>query len=140
MTFRPASRRQCQANLWQVSQGSANAATGKKPNHSVVHRGREHIVLHCVHLMSGATMSSVTMTIRLSQEAKDALGRLAAVTRRTNSYLAAEAIEAYVAREQAIVEGIRAGIDDVKAGRTVNHDVAMARLEATIAAAERARG
>ena len=85
-------------------------------------------------------MSSVTMTIRLSQEAKDALGRIAAVTRRTNSYLAAEAIEAYVAREQAIVEGIRAGLDDLQAGRTVNHDAAMARLEATIAAAERARG
>lgn len=85
-------------------------------------------------------MTSATMTIRLSRETKDALGRIAAVTRRTNSYLAAEAIEAYVAREQAIVEGIQVGLDDLQAGRTVAHDTAMARLDATIASAERAKG
>ncbi|HEY5797986.1 MAG TPA: CopG family ribbon-helix-helix protein [Bosea sp. (in: a-proteobacteria)] len=85
-------------------------------------------------------MASATMTIRLNRETKDALGRIAAVTRRTNSYLAAEAIEAYVAREQAIVDGVQAGLDDLQAGRTVEHDQAMARLEATIASAERAKG
>ena len=85
-------------------------------------------------------MASATMTIRLSRETKDALGRIAALTRRTNSYLAAEAIEAYVAREQAIVDGVQAGLDDLQAGRTVEHDQAMARLEATIASAERAKG
>ncbi|KPF72692.1 CopG family transcriptional regulator [Bosea sp. AAP35] len=84
-------------------------------------------------------MSSATMTIRLRQDTKDALGRIAAATRRTNSYLAAEAIEAYVAREQAIVEGVQAGLEDLEAGRTVAHDAAMARLEATIATAERAK-
>lgn len=84
-------------------------------------------------------MTSATMTIRLRRDTKDALGRIAAVTRRTNSYLAAEAIEAYVAQEQAIVDGVQIGLDDLKAGRTVNHDAAMARLEATIAAAERAK-
>jgi predicted transcriptional regulator len=85
-------------------------------------------------------MASTTMTIRLSRETKDALGRIAAVTRRTNSYLAAEAIEAYVAREQAIMDGIQVGLDDLQAGRIVDHDAAMARLEATIIAAERAKG
>lgn len=85
-------------------------------------------------------MSSATLTIRLSQETKDALSRIAAVTRRTNSYLAAEAIEAYVAREKAIVDGIQDGLEDLQAGRIVDHDAAMARLEATIAAAERAKG
>ncbi len=84
-------------------------------------------------------MASATMTIRLNRETKDALARIAAVTRRTNSYLAAEAIEAYVAREQAIVDGVRAGLDDLQAGRTVAHDAAMARLEATIATVERAK-
>lgn len=84
-------------------------------------------------------MTSATMTIRLSRDTKDALGRIAAVTRRTNSYLAAEAIEAYVAQEQVIVDGVQGGLDDLKAGRTVDHDAAMARLEATIAAAERAK-
>lgn len=84
-------------------------------------------------------MTSATMTIRLSRDTKDALGRIAAVTRRTNSYLAAEAIEAFVAQEQVIVDGVQVGLDDLKAGRTVDHDAAMARLEATIAAAERAK-
>ncbi|MFC5507475.1 CopG family ribbon-helix-helix protein [Bosea massiliensis] len=100
----------------------------------------EHIVLACVHVAEGAIMTSVTMTIRLSQDTKDALGRIAAATRRTNSYLAAEAIEAYVAQQMAIVEGIQAGLDDLKAGQTAPHDTAMARLEATIVAAERAKG
>lgn len=81
-------------------------------------------------------MSSATMTIRLSRETKEALSRMAALTRRTNSYLAAEAIEAFVARERAVLEGIQEGLDDLEAGRVVAHDTAMARLEATIAAAE----
>ncbi|SFH98093.1 Predicted transcriptional regulator [Bosea sp. OK403] len=82
-------------------------------------------------------MSSTTMTIRLSKEVKDGLGRIASATRRTNSYLAAEAIEAYVARESAIIDGVRDGLADMQAGRVVSHDEAIARLEKTIAAAER---
>lgn len=81
-------------------------------------------------------MTSTTMTVRLSPEVKEKLGRLAATTRRTKSFLAAEAIAAYVAREAQIVEGVQNGLDDMNAGRLVPHDDAMARLDATIARAE----
>ena len=76
---------------------------------------------------------STTLTVRLDDDVKERLGRLASHTRRTRSFLAAEAIEAYVAREIEIVEGIERGRADVAAGRVVPHDEAMAELEAVIA-------
>ena len=79
--------------------------------------------------------ASTTMTIRLSPEVKDKLGRLAEATRRSNSFLAAEAIEAYVARELEIVAGIEAGLADVKAGRVISHEEVVAKLDAIIKAA-----
>ncbi len=81
--------------------------------------------------------ASPTMTIRLTPEAKDRFGRLAAATHCSKSFLAAEAMERYLAREAEIIEGIEQGLADMKAGRLVPHDEAMNRLEATIAAAER---
>ena len=83
--------------------------------------------------------ASTTLTIRLTPEAKEQLSRLADSTHRTNSYLAAEAITKYVARESEIIEGIERGLADMKAGRLVPHDEAMARLETTIAAAEQGK-
>lgn len=53
-------------------------------------------------------------------------------TRRSRSLLAAEAVEAYVDRELAIIEGIERGLADAKAGRTVSHEDAMASLRRTI--------
>lgn len=83
--------------------------------------------------------ASTTLTVRLTPEVKKQLGRLALRTKRTRSFLAAEAIAAYVAREIDIVEGVKRGLDDMKVGRVVPHGEAMARLEATIAAAKRGR-
>ena len=78
---------------------------------------------------------STTMTIRLSTETKEKLGRLALDTRRSKSFLAAEAVAAYVEREIEIIDGIRRGFADVAAGRVVSHDDAMAEIDAVIAAA-----
>ena len=75
---------------------------------------------------------SDTLTVRLANTTKEQLSRLAAHTNRTKSYLASEAISAYVARELDIVEGIERGLEDMKAGRTVSHADAMARLRATV--------
>jgi predicted transcriptional regulator len=75
---------------------------------------------------------SETVTVRLSPETKLRLEQLAGHTRRTKSFLAGEAIANYVERELAIVAGILEGIEDMKAGRTVPHDEAMARLRRTI--------
>lgn len=82
-------------------------------------------------------MNSTTMTIRVSTDLKERLDRLAADTRRSRSFLAAEAVEAYVARELAIVDGINEALGDVRDGRTIAHDDAMAELNAAIDAAER---
>ena len=75
---------------------------------------------------------STTMSIRLSSETKAQLGLLATATRRSKSFLAAEAVAAYVARERAIIEGIERGLADLKAGNTVPHDAAMAEVDALI--------
>lgn len=70
--------------------------------------------------------ASTTMTIRVSPDLKEKLGRLAQGTRRSRSYLAVEAVEAYVNRELAIIEGIHAGLADMAAGRVTPHEEVMA--------------
>lgn len=80
--------------------------------------------------------ASTTMTIRLGSDVKEKLDRIASETRRSRSYLAAEAIAAYADRELEIIEGIRLGLADVDAGRLVAHDDAMAEIDAIIDAIE----
>ncbi len=79
--------------------------------------------------------ASTTMTIRVTPDLKEKLGRLAQGTRRTKSFLAAEALDAYVNRELEIIEGIQRGLADMAAGRVIPHDEAMARIDAAIEAA-----
>lgn len=79
--------------------------------------------------------ASTTMTIRVSHDLKEKLGRLAHNSRRTRSYLAAEAVESYVNRELQIIEGVQSGLADMQAGRVTRHDEAMDRIDAAIAAA-----
>jgi predicted transcriptional regulator len=82
-------------------------------------------------------MTSTTMTIRVSADLKKQLDRLAVDTRRSRSFLAAEAVSAYVAQELAIVDGIKRGLEDVRSGRIASHDEAMSELASVIDAAER---
>jgi predicted transcriptional regulator len=79
--------------------------------------------------------ASTTMTIRLPAGLKEKLERLADGTRRSRSYLAAEAVSAYVERELSIIDGIQRGLADVAAGRVTAHDEAMDRVDALIAGA-----
>jgi predicted transcriptional regulator len=79
-----------------------------------------------------ADTTSATLTLRLPPKLKARLGELAERTRRTKSFLAGEAIAGYVERELEIVAGIEQGIEDVKAGRVVSHDEAMADINARI--------
>jgi predicted transcriptional regulator len=83
--------------------------------------------------------SSTTLTVRVSPRVKKRLGRLAAHTKRTKSYLAGEAITDFVDRELAIVEGIEQALEDMHAGRVVPHKAAMRRLRATVARAAKAK-
>lgn len=84
--------------------------------------------------------ASTTMTIRVAPDVKEKLDRIAVATRRSKSFLAGEAVAAYVERETEIVAGVRRGLDDMKAGRVVAHDAAVAEIEAALAAAARKAG
>lgn len=79
--------------------------------------------------------STSTMTIRVTDETKARLGQLAQDTRRSQAFLAGEAVAHYVAREQAIVDGIKRGLKDVEQGKLVPHDAAMAELDNAVEAA-----
>ena len=80
--------------------------------------------------------ASTTLTVRMSPATKARLQALADLTDRSKSYLANDAIDRYLTRELAIVEGIEQGLGDMKAGRVVTHDDAMAGIDAAIAGAE----
>ncbi|MGO4439846.1 CopG family ribbon-helix-helix protein [Rhizobium sp. RAF56] len=81
--------------------------------------------------------ASTTMTIRVSPETKEKLDRIAADTRRSKSFIAAEALAAYADRELEIIAGIKRGIADVEAGRVVPHDQVMAEAREIIEDAKR---
>jgi RHH-type transcriptional regulator, rel operon repressor / antitoxin RelB len=59
---------------------------------------------------------STTLTVRLSTELKDKLDRLAESTRRSKSYLAAEAITEYVDANAWQIEEIRKAVQKADAG------------------------
>jgi predicted transcriptional regulator len=80
--------------------------------------------------------ASTTMTIRIPNELKSQLEQLAHETRRSKSFLAADAVAAYVAREMEIIEGIKQGIADMEAGNLIDHEDAMAELDAALAEAK----
>lgn len=59
---------------------------------------------------------TTTMTVRLSQQLKDKLQRLAESTKRSKSYLAAEAIAEYVDANAWQIEAIREAVEKADAG------------------------
>ena len=81
--------------------------------------------------------ASTTMTIRVSPETKSKLERIAADTRRSKSFLAAEAVSAYVERELEIIDGIKRGMADAAAGRVIPHAQAVAEMREVIEEAKR---
>lgn len=83
--------------------------------------------------------TSTTMTIRMDEKIKAKLDRLASDTRRSRSFLAAEAVSSYVERELAIIDGVQRGLADADAGRVVPHDKAMDEVDAAIEAASGGR-
>ena len=59
---------------------------------------------------------STTMTIRIEDEVKDRLDRLAGSTRRSKSFLAAEAIRQFVENNEWQVAEIEAALKEADAG------------------------
>jgi len=65
---------------------------------------------------------STTITVRLDKAVKKRLEAAAARVRRSKSFLAAEAIEEYLAVQDWQVEAIKQGIAAADRGETVPHD------------------
>ena len=65
---------------------------------------------------------SETLSIRLDPEVKKRLEALATRSKRSKSFLAAEAIAAYVDAEDWQLEEIGVGLKDLDNGQTVSHD------------------
>lgn len=84
-------------------------------------------------------MTDALLTVRISSAAKAKLELLAKDTKRSKSFLAAEAISRFIEEEAQIIEGIRAGLEDAKAGRITSHEDAMKAIYATIDRAESGR-
>ena len=61
-------------------------------------------------------MGTTTMTVRLPQEVKDSLDRLASATARSRSWLAADAISEYVAAQEWQLTEIEQGVREADAG------------------------
>jgi predicted transcriptional regulator len=59
---------------------------------------------------------STTMTVRLEDEVKDRLDRLAASTKRSKSFLAAEAIREFVENNEWQIAEIQAALTEADAG------------------------
>ncbi|MGB8888343.1 MAG: CopG family ribbon-helix-helix protein [Candidatus Korobacteraceae bacterium] len=74
-------------------------------------------------------MSSSTLSIRLNSRTKSKLEALAKASRRSKSFLAAEAIEAFVSAESWQLSEIEAGVKDLEGGHVVEHQEARGWLE-----------
>ena len=59
---------------------------------------------------------STTMTVRLDDDVKDRLDVLAGATQRSKSFLAAEAIRAYIETNEWHIGEIKAALKEAKAG------------------------
>ena len=73
-----------------------------------------------------------TMTIELNPLLEEKLTQLAHDTNRNQSALAAEAVQAYVEHQLAVIAGINQGIADLQSGRVIAHDQAMNEIDALI--------
>ena len=70
-----------------------------------------------------------TLSVRIDSETKKRLDVLAKQTNRSKSFLAAEAIAAYVELEEWQLGEILAGIADADAGRLISHEKVKKWLE-----------
>ena len=69
-----------------------------------------------------------TLSLRIDEETKNRLEALARRARRSKSFLAAEAIAAYVEAESWQFDEIEASLADLDRGRAVDHETVAAWL------------
>jgi predicted transcriptional regulator len=72
------------------------------------------------------------LNIRLAPETLQRLDAIAAATRRSRSFIANEALEAWISREIDLIEDIRIGLEEGRAGKVVPHERVMRDFDAAI--------
>jgi predicted transcriptional regulator len=72
------------------------------------------------------------LNVRLAPETLRKLDMVATATRRTRSFIANEALEAWVDREIEIIEDLRLGLEQARAGKTIPHDSAMRQIDTAL--------
>jgi len=75
-----------------------------------------------------ANTRTATVSIRLTQETKCRLERLAKSTDRSVNYLVSGAIDVYVQEQQRQLESIRRGFAEIEAGHYIPHEAMKAWL------------
>ena len=76
---------------------------------------------------------TAALTLRVSEQLKEKLVRLAAETDRTPSAVAQRALDAYVDHQLWMLDEIEKSREDFRQGRTVPHDEVMRKVRETIA-------
>ena len=72
------------------------------------------------------------LNVRLAPETLRKLDVVVAATRRTRSFIANEALESWIDREFELIEDLRIGMEEARAGKVIPHEVAMRRVSAAI--------
>lgn len=73
-------------------------------------------------------MSSV-ISIRVDDDIKEKLDKLADATQRSKSFLIAEAIQEYVVTQEWHIREIESGLEEAKTGKLARHDSVMKKLD-----------
>jgi predicted transcriptional regulator len=76
--------------------------------------------------------SKPILNIRLPAETLRRLDAVAAATQRSRSFIANEALEAWIARESELIEDLRIGLEEARAGKVIPHERVMRDLDAAI--------
>ena len=76
---------------------------------------------------------TAVVTVRLDERTNRTLKALALKTRRSRSFLAAEAIAEYVRAEREFIAAVEEGLKQVKAGKLVDHKRVVDEFERRVA-------
>ena len=78
-------------------------------------------------------MKEVTISARIPEELSQQLTALAQGLQRNRSWVIKEALRGYIASEKQFLEAVEEGIQDMKAGKVVPHEVVMHEIDDLLA-------
>ena len=108
--------------LWTLLQVLRHKLKGGALDLSTGRGARRRAVCEHVYMRAQPAATTETLSIRLNAQTKKRLDALAERSKRSKSFLAAEAIARYVESEEWQLGEIQDGISDLDQGRTVSHE------------------